>query len=172
MKVQWKKQSGQLLVSSCILVQPKRGREEPTMTRATRTAEYTGPAAPCLYLAFELGSAEWKLGFTTEPGATPRVRTMPARDCARFTREIADAKLWFGVKTHRRLLPTRGKHHGGVVHQYRLGRETPGPPQGGTPAPHASRRAAVVLSTRRAWPRYRQPRLQLGRWEARSQSPT
>jgi hypothetical protein len=26
------------------------------MTRATRCAEYTGPAAPCLYLAFELGS--------------------------------------------------------------------------------------------------------------------
>ena len=56
------------------------------MTRATRRAEYTGPAAPCLYLAFELGSAEWKLGFTTEPGATPRVRTMPARDLARLTR--------------------------------------------------------------------------------------
>jgi len=68
------------------------------MTRATRRAEYTGPAAPCLYLAFELGSAEWKLGFTTEPGATPRVRTMPARDLARLTREIADAQQWFGVK--------------------------------------------------------------------------
>jgi transposase len=98
MKVQWKKQSGPLLVSSFTLFHPKRGRREPTMTRATRRAEYTGPAAPCLYLAFELGSAEWKLGFTTEPGATPRVRTMPARDLARLTREIADAKQWFGVK--------------------------------------------------------------------------
>ena len=88
MKVQWKKQSGPLLVSSFTLFHPKRGRREPTMTRATRRAEYTGPAAPCLYLAFELGSAEWKLGFTTEPGATPRVRTMPARDLARLTREI------------------------------------------------------------------------------------
>lgn len=64
------------------------------MTRATRCAEYT----PCLYLAFELGSDTWKLGFTTEPGATPRVRTMPARDLERLTREIADAKHWFGVK--------------------------------------------------------------------------
>src|SRR6266566_2451936 len=98
MKVQWKKQSGPLLVSSFTLFHPKRGRREPTMTRATRRAEYTGPAAPCLYLAFELGSAEWKLGFTTEPGATPRVRTMPARDLARLTREIADAQQWFGVK--------------------------------------------------------------------------
>src|SRR2546422_1317636 len=79
MKVEWKKQSGPLLVSSCNLVQPKRGREEPTMTRATRTAEYTGATPLCLYLAFELGSNEWKVGFATEPGATPRVRTMPAR---------------------------------------------------------------------------------------------
>src|SRR5207244_11066937 len=39
-----------------------------------------------------------KLGFTTEPGATPRVRTMPARDLARLTREIADAQQWFGLK--------------------------------------------------------------------------
>jgi hypothetical protein len=53
------------------------------MTRATRCAEYTGPAALCLCLAFELGSVEWKLGFTTEPGATPRVRTMPAREAFR-----------------------------------------------------------------------------------------
>src|SRR4029453_7239711 len=98
MKVQRTKQSGPLLVSSCNLVQPKRGREEPTMTRATRTAEYTGAPTVCLFLAFELGSNEWKLGFTTEPGATPRVRTMPARDLARLTREIADAKNWFGVK--------------------------------------------------------------------------
>jgi transposase len=68
------------------------------MTRATRTAEYTGATPLCLYLAFELGSHEWKLGFTTEPGATPRVRTMPARDLARLTREIADATQWFGLK--------------------------------------------------------------------------
>src|SRR2546425_13321162 len=98
MKVQWKKQSGPLLVSSCNLVQPKRGREEPTMTRATRTAEYTGATTLCLYLAFELGSHEWKLGFTTEAGAQPCVRTMPARDLARLTREIADAQQWFGVQ--------------------------------------------------------------------------
>jgi hypothetical protein len=98
MKVPSKKQSGSLLVSSCNLVSAKTGREEPTMTRATRTAEYTGATALCLYLAFELGSNEWKLGFTTEPEATPRVRTMPARDLERLTREIADAKQWFGLK--------------------------------------------------------------------------
>src|SRR5438034_1133309 len=68
------------------------------MTRAIRTAKYTGATTLCLYLAFELGSNEWKLGFTTEPGATPRVRTMPARDLERLTREIADARQWFGLK--------------------------------------------------------------------------
>ena len=67
-------------------------------TRATRRAEYTGTTAPCLYLAFELGIEEWKLGFTTEPGATPRLRTMPAGDRDRLAREIADAKQWFGLK--------------------------------------------------------------------------
>src|SRR5438067_13478438 len=77
MKVQWKKQSGPLLVSSCNLVQPKRGREEPTMTRATRTAEYTGATTLCLYLAFELGSNEWKLGFQTDPGSEQQTGQPP-----------------------------------------------------------------------------------------------
>ena len=53
------------------------------MPRATRCAEYTGAAAPCLYLAFELGVDEWKLGFTTDPATKPRVRVMPARDLRR-----------------------------------------------------------------------------------------
>src|SRR5206468_1845409 len=64
------------------------------MTRAIRTAKYTGATTLCLYLAFELGSNEWKLGFTTEPGATPRVRTMPAREvgwtgCPQAARDAA-----------------------------------------------------------------------------------
>src|SRR5436309_794803 len=83
------------LLQPCSAKTRKRGAE---MTRATRTAEYTGATTLCLYLAFELGSNEWKLGFATEPGATPRVRTMPARDLARLTREIADAQQWFGVQ--------------------------------------------------------------------------
>ena len=66
------------------------------MTRATRRAEYTG-AATCLYLTFELGIDEWKLGFTTEPGVTPRTRAIPARDLERLTREITDAKTLVGV---------------------------------------------------------------------------
>jgi transposase len=68
------------------------------MTRATRQAEYTGVSAPYLYLAFELGIDEWKIGFTTEVGLKPRVRTMPARDLPRLRREIVEATKWFGLK--------------------------------------------------------------------------
>jgi transposase len=68
-------------------------------TRATRRTEYTAtaPTAPCLYVAFELGIDEWKLGFATELGATAQVRRMPARDRERLRREIADAKTRVGV---------------------------------------------------------------------------
>ncbi|MDI6772937.1 MAG: hypothetical protein QME77_10180 [bacterium] len=67
------------------------------MTRAPRRNEYTGGRAQWLYLAFELGVGEWKLGFTSDLGTTPRVRVMPARDLERLAREIAAAKQWFGV---------------------------------------------------------------------------
>jgi transposase len=67
------------------------------MTRATRRTEYTGEKAQWLYLAFELGVDEWKLGFTTDLGTTPRLRAMPARDLQRLAREITAAKQWFGL---------------------------------------------------------------------------
>ena len=41
------------------------------MTRATRRVEHTGPTAQFLYLAFELGVEEWKLGFMTQCLAGP-----------------------------------------------------------------------------------------------------
>ena len=68
------------------------------MTRATRRVEYTGATAQRLYLAFELGIEEWKLGFTTHLGGKPRLRVMPARDLGRLAREIADAKQWYGFE--------------------------------------------------------------------------
>jgi transposase len=69
------------------------------MTRATRNVEYIREGQP-LYLAFELGISEWKLGLTTDLAATPRVRVMPAGDVERLGQEIAEAKRWF------RLTPT------------------------------------------------------------------
>jgi transposase len=67
------------------------------MTRATRRVEYTGVRPQILYLAFELGIEEWKLGFTTHLGVKARQRVMPARDLGRLAREIAEAKRWFGL---------------------------------------------------------------------------
>jgi transposase len=67
------------------------------MTTATRSHEYTGKTSEVLYLSFELGVSEWKLGFTKDLGAKPRVRVMPARDLTRLAREIAAAKQWFGL---------------------------------------------------------------------------
>ena len=67
------------------------------MTNATRTEQYTGKAEQVLYLAFELGTKEWKLGFTTDPAARPRERVIPARQLERLRQEIADAKRWYGL---------------------------------------------------------------------------
>src|SRR5690242_5102077 len=48
-----------------------------------------------LYMAFELGEAEWKLAFTIGLGQKPRLRSMPARDLPRLQAEIAKAKKRF-----------------------------------------------------------------------------
>jgi transposase len=50
-----------------------------------------------LYLAFELGSGSWRLGFTTGLGQKPRQRTVTARDTEGVLREVARAKERFGL---------------------------------------------------------------------------
>lgn len=67
------------------------------MTTATRSNEYTGKISEVLYLSFELGVSEWRLGFTKDLGTKPWVRLMPARDLTRLGREIAAAKQRFGL---------------------------------------------------------------------------
>ena len=56
-----------------------------------------GPATPTLYLAFELGVREWKLGLTSGVGQPPRFRTVPARDLTALATELATAKARFGL---------------------------------------------------------------------------
>jgi len=63
---------------------------------ATRTRKYSAEGA-VLYLAFELGNAEWKLGFSVGFGQRPRVRTNAARDLGGLGREIELAKKRFGL---------------------------------------------------------------------------
>ena len=67
-----------------------------TTTAATRVQEYSS-VTPVLHLAFELGQAKWKLGFTPGLGQRPRQRTIGARDLAALTEEIGRAKERFGL---------------------------------------------------------------------------
>jgi transposase len=57
-----------------------------------------------LYLAFELGSKEWKLGFSIGFGQRPRERTVSAGDLAGVKREIERAKRRFGLSDEARVL--------------------------------------------------------------------
>jgi len=62
-------------------------------TTALNNAEYS--PKPTLYLAFELGNAQWKLGFTIGFGQQPRQRTIPAGNLDKLQAEIAAAKKRF-----------------------------------------------------------------------------
>jgi transposase len=62
-------------------------------TTATNYAEYS--TERLLYLAFELGHAHWKLGFTIGLGQQPRQRVIPTGDLPRLQQEIAAAKKRF-----------------------------------------------------------------------------
>ncbi len=64
----------------------------PTTTRSNHSAL---PAAPALYLAFELANRSWKLAFSTGMGQKPRIRDVPARDLEALRREISKARERF-----------------------------------------------------------------------------
>lgn len=66
------------------------------MTATTRTTEFT-VSDSTLYLAFELGSTKWTLGFTTAPAQRPRVRTISAGDLRALEQELLNAKARFGL---------------------------------------------------------------------------
>ncbi len=64
--------------------------------KTTRSEEYTG-IRRSLFLAFELGNSEWKLGFSVGLGQKARRRTIPARDLGKLEAEIRAAKRRFKV---------------------------------------------------------------------------
>jgi transposase len=65
--------------------------------------EYTRKQAD-LYLAFELGQKQWKLGFTVGFGQKPRERTVLAGDLPAVKREIELARRRFGLSSEARVL--------------------------------------------------------------------
>lgn len=63
----------------------------------TATTRLQAPST--LYLAFELGNTEWKLGMTTRVDQTPLMRTIPARGLKMLDAEIARARLHFKLSS-------------------------------------------------------------------------
>jgi transposase len=80
--------------------------------KTTRNQQYSDNNAT-LYLAFELSSSEWKLGFSTGLGQKARRRSVDAGDLNKLQAEIAAAKRRF-------LLPEAAR----VVSCYEAGRES------------------------------------------------
>ncbi len=70
---------------------------------AAHRREYTRNQAD-LYLAFELGQKQWKMGFTVGFGQKPRERTVLAGDFCGVKREIERAKRRFGLSGEARVL--------------------------------------------------------------------
>jgi hypothetical protein len=58
------------------------------MAATTRTNECSA-AAVTLYLAFELGSTKWTLGFTLAPAQRPRLRAIAAGVWARSSGSVS-----------------------------------------------------------------------------------
>lgn len=79
------------------------------------------PTDRTLYLAFELGNSEWKLGFTIGLGQRPRQRKIRAGDLAALEREIRLAKQRFSLpETSRVLSCYEAGRDGFWLHRYLL----------------------------------------------------
>jgi transposase len=77
--------------------------ERSATTRPLDISDITVPALR-LYLAFELGNTEWKLGFSTGFGQQPRERTVAARDLKSLEAEITAARARFKLAADARVL--------------------------------------------------------------------
>lgn len=73
------------------------------MSATTRRDEYS-EAQETLYMAFELGNGEWRLGFTTGLGQKARERSIAARDLGAVRREISRAKERFKLASSARVV--------------------------------------------------------------------
>lgn len=74
---------------------------------------------PLLYLAFELGNSQWKLGFTIGLGQSPRRRTIAAGDLPGLQKEIERAKQRFGLAETTRVVSCYEAGRDGFwVHRY------------------------------------------------------
>jgi transposase len=77
-------------------------KEGLTMSETTRNMEQD--TLSTLYLAFELGNKQWKLGFTIGLGQRPRERTIAAGDLVAFQEEIRLANKRFELSQTARVM--------------------------------------------------------------------
>ncbi len=73
------------------------------MSATTRREKYS-EAQGTLYMAFELGNGEWRLGFTTGLGQKARERSIAARDLEALRREISRGKERFRLTSSARVV--------------------------------------------------------------------
>lgn len=71
--------------------------------KTTRREEYS-EARGTLYMGLELGSGQWRLGFTTGLGQKARERSIGARDVTALKREIGRAKERFNLASSARVV--------------------------------------------------------------------
>jgi transposase len=70
--------------------------KEAVMTATTRPV-FGSVSEPTLYVAFELGKKEWKLGLTSGFGVTPMVRRVASGDLRAVERVLAQARVRLGL---------------------------------------------------------------------------
>lgn len=91
------------------------------MSQTTRQEKCSGKQGT-LYVALELGWSQWKLGFTTQVGQKPRLRTIKARDLRGLDEEIRRAKERFGLAESARVLSCYEAGRDGFwLHRYLVG---------------------------------------------------
>jgi transposase len=94
-------------------------KEELTMSETTHRIEHN--LLSTLYLAFELGNKQWRLGFTVGLGQRPRERTIAAGDLVAFQEEIRLAKKRFGLPQTARVMSCYEAGRDGFwLHRYLL----------------------------------------------------
>lgn len=62
---------------------------------------------PTLYVAFELGKRDWKLGMTSGFGVEPWVRTVASGDLAVVERTLRDARRRLGLPATARVMSSK-----------------------------------------------------------------
>jgi transposase len=92
------------------------------MNETTHRIEHNPLSA--LYLAFELGNKQWKLGFTIGLGQRPRERTIAAGDLVAFQEEIRLAKKRFDLPQTARVMSCYEAGRDGFwLHRYLLSQD-------------------------------------------------